>query len=40
MKHRMQIMQERSEHDLIETPWSFCSKWLTALSEGDISVCN
>jgi len=26
--HRMQITQERSEYDLIKTPWSLCSKWL------------
>jgi len=40
MQHRMQIMQERSEYDLMTISVKFMQQVTLALSEGDTFACN
>jgi len=40
MNHRMQIMQERSECDLMTNSVKFMQQMSSPLPEGDSNVCN
>jgi len=40
MRHRKQIMLERSEYDLMTNSVKFMQQMTSALSKGDTSVCN
>jgi len=39
VKHRMQIVQERWEYDLMTNSVEFMQQMTSSLSEGDNSVC-
>jgi len=40
MNHRMHIVQERWEHDMMTNSVKFMQQTTSSLSEGDSSVCN